>query len=318
MKVNPKKNSQSGLDKTVFWTVCSIVLLLVLILLVVNTCTDKREDGTDTFDTSSGTSDNAPDAPETNGGTDGDGTDTDNGFIFIPIEGENDIPALAVGEAELDASLLALTQDLGETQLDKYLFVCDSVIYGLETFEMLPKTDTDRVISGISSSFSLIGGADALVYLPQTDRILSVTDAVRELAPEYLLLSVGTDELLRKSSITDTDFYNAYRELVMSLREASPETTLVCMPILPGSDGDGINIYRAEKYNRYIHASAAEYGAYYIDIASAFANSSGYLRIDCDAGESKLNTTGLRRLTELIRTYDIPKPEESGTEAETE
>lgn len=310
MKVTPNKKATFNPDRTVIITIGVIAVLLLLIIIIVNSCSDRAaDDGTDTQSASDQLTDNAPVA-DPDEKTDDDGTETDgDDFIFIPIEDDGaSSPALAVTEKELEAALLTVTQDLGEAHAEKYFFLCDSVIYGMRSLGMLPDgRKTDRVITGVASSFSLLGGKDALVYLPESDTVLSAPDAIAQIAPEYLLVSVGTDELLKQSEISDADFYNAYRELIMSLREASPDTVIVCMPILPGSDKDGFNIYKAETYSKYIHASAAEFGAYYIDIASAFANSSGYLRIDCDAGASCLNTTGLKRLLELIRTYDVPK-----------
>lgn len=312
MKINPNKKETFKLDKTVVTTIGIIAALLILIIILVNACSDsgKNDDVTDSQSATDSVPDNAPVADaETTDQTNGT-KDEDDDFIFIPIEDSGtSAPALAVTKKELESALLTVTQDLGDAHADKYYFLCDSVIYGMKSLGMLADgRETDKVVTGVSSSFSLASGKDALVYLPESDSVLSAPDAIAQIAPEYLLVSVGTDEILKKSKISDTNFYNAYRELVMSLREASPKTVIVCMPILPGTDGDGLNIYKAETYNKYIHASAAEFGAYYIDVASAFANSSGYLRIDCDAGASCLNTTGLKRLLELIRTYDVPKP----------
>ncbi len=320
MKVNPNKKSQPPLDKTVVVTIAVIALILILITVISNACSSKEnEPSAGTFpDTDVTGSPSSGDTAKGDGTEKTDENGTSDDFIFIPIDPPDaSAPSLAVTEAELNSALLSLTQDLGEGQIEKYHFLCDYVIYGMRSLGMLPDgTKTDRVITGASSSLSLMSGADTLVYLPNEDKILSACDAMSQIRPEYLLLSIGTDTVLEKTNISDTDFYNSYRELVMSLREASPETVIVCMPILPGSDGSGLNIYKAEEYNKYIHASAAEYGAYYIDIASAFANASGYMRIDCDAGESRLNTTGLRRLLELIRTYGVPTVDAEETTAE--
>lgn len=310
MKVTPKKKPSFRLDKSAAVTLAVIAVLLISTILLVNTCSDRSGTG-DATDSASGSDiiSAMPPVADEDSGNAGNTEDTEDDFIFIPIENTGaSSPSLAVTEAEMNAALLQVSQDLGEEHIEKYLFLCDSVIYGMKSLGMLADGQkTDKVITGVASSFSLASGKEALVYLPERDSVLTAPDAMSEISPEYLLVSVGTDELIKRPEISDTDFYNSYRELIMSLREASPATVIVCMPILPGSDGDGINIYKAETYNRYIHASAAEFGAYYIDIASAFANSSGYLRIDCDAGASCLNTTGLKRLLELLRTYDIPK-----------
>ncbi len=284
--------------KTLLFASC-----LILAIVSVVACSKNDSDPSDT-DTDSNAVANLPPVADSKD-TDADG----DVFVFTPVESDvTESPPIVVSAEELENSLMQITQDLGEDQLEKYYFLCDSVIYGMKSLGMLSDgRNTDKVITGISSSFSLSSGKNALVYLSKNDEIVSAADAVRALCPEYLLVSVGTDELLKRSDMSESDFYNCYRELISSLREASQSTIIVCMPILPGSDGDDLNIYEAENFNKYIHAAAAEFGAYYIDIASAFSNSSGYLRIDCDAGSSCLNTTGLKRLLELLRTYKIPE-----------
>lgn len=285
-----------------------LALFLIFSLASLFACSGGESEQSDSLNQSDSVSNLPPTADKSDNQTSDDGD-----HIFIPIENNgSSSPALVVTQDELDSCLLQFTQDLGEEHIKKYYFICDSAIYGLKSLGMLSDgRDTDRVLTGISSSISLSSGKDALVYIPKTDSFMSVADAVVTIAPEYLLVSVGTDELIKRPKISETDFYNAYRELISSIRNAAPSTVVVCMPILPGSDGDGLNIYKAETFNKYIHAAAAEFGAYYIDIASAFSNSSGYLRIDCDAGASCLNTTGLKRLIELLRTYEIKiTPEE--------
>ncbi|MCD7775933.1 MAG: hypothetical protein LUH54_00960, partial [Firmicutes bacterium] len=84
-----------------------------------------------------------------------------------------------------------------------------------------------------------------------------------------------------------------------------PSTAIIAMSLLPGSDEGTFSIYSAENYNTAILAAAAENGAYYLEVSSYFTGTDGFLRDDCDAGSSRLNTTGIKYLLEYIRKYAI-------------
>ncbi len=290
----------------------AFIIILAVIILVVRSCGDKSES-----DDTGKDSDLGYNYPR-------ESDDPDNtGEFYIPIDREpehdNSVPSPSpLTEAELEAAKLKVTQDLGTEYLDKFYFLCDSPIYGLLSYGMLAGgTETDRVISGVSSSLSVLFGGDTLVYDKETDTVIRLSDKIKSISPQFLLLSVGSDDIKNHKGLSYSSFKSAYSELISALKKASPETVIICMPILPSSAGEGFTIYDAEKYNKYILEAAAESGAYYIEIASAFASSGGYLRIDCDGGDSRLNTTGLKRLTELIRTYGIIT-ESTETETETE
>ncbi len=325
MPVNPKQTPIIHY-KTLVNTVIFACVLILVIFLFSKACAAIRNRNDGETDASSGDStDGGSDSGE-NGLNDSESrdSDTDDGFIFIPITPETESspdeegsPSLTLTEEELNAALMTVTRDQGADYLNKFYFLTDSSLYGLKSHAMLSDgRETDRVISGISSSFSILFRKDALIYVPDSDKTLTVTDAVAELCPEYLLISVGADDLRVCDDLTVEEFARLYRELLSDIVLASPDTKVICMPLLPGSKGDGMNIYTVTQYNKHIHEAAALSGAYYLDIASAFASSTGYLRVDCDGGSSVLNTTGLKRCLDLIRSYEIPSPETEETETE--
>lgn len=292
--------------RSLIFPVIAVLLIIVMISLIFRSCGKNRAD--------SGNDDKANDTNyDTNAENTNSPADSNDGFFYIPVEKDSDSsekqinpPPTSLSEDELNAAVLKVTQDLGAEYIEKFYFLCDSPIYGLKTLGMLSGgTKTDRVISGISSSFSLLFGGDAQIYDSETSGMVSVSEKIKKVKPEYLLVSVGADDISSHRGITYADFKEAYSALLIALKKASPKTTVICLPILPGSSGEGISIYDAENYNKYILEAAAECGAYYIDISSAFASSGGYLRIDCDGGSSRLNSTGVKRLLELLRSYTI-------------
>ncbi len=320
MSVNPKQTPIIHY-KTLVNTVIFACVLILMFFFLSKACEAIRNNNDDeTNSISAGESDSdgndvVADENDGNNGNDENDEISEDDFVYFPVtpDTENeteDLPLITLTEEELNAALMTITRDQGTDYLDKFYFLTDSSLYGLRSHTMLTSgRDTDRVISGISSSFSILFGKEALVYLSDTDKTLTVIDAVAEFCPEYLLVSVGADDLRVCDDLTIKEFSRLYRELLTEITLASPDTKVICMPLLPGSKGNGINIYTAEQYNKYIHEAAALSGAYYIDIASAFASSTGYLRVDCDGGNSDLNTTGLKRFLDLLRSYEIPDTE---------
>ncbi len=324
MPVNPKKTSIIHY-KTLVNTVIFACVLILMFFFLSKACEAIRNDNDDETDgNSSGESvgDGNDAVDDKNNGNDENDESSDDGFVYFPVTPETgsaaeELPSITLTEDELNAALMTVTRDQGTDYLDKFYFLTDSSLYGLKSHAMLTTgRNTDRVISGISSSFSILFGKEALVYLSDTDKTLTVTDAVAEFCPEYLLISVGADDLRVCDDLTIKEFSRLYQELLSEIALASPDTKVICMPLFPGSKGDGMNIYTAEQYNKYIHEAAALSGAYYIDIASAFASSTGYLRVDCDGGSSYLNTTGLKRFLDLLRSYEMPDTETIETEKE--
>lgn len=290
--------------KPLLFPAAILIIIIIIVSLLVRSC--GKDEGEHAPNDTESFADSAD--------TEKEDDDKNNGLIYIPVgrDTENDnanetpTPSGVTKEA-LIKSKLVITQDLGAEYIEKFYFLCDSPLYGLKTYGMLSEgIETDRVISGISSSFSLLFSEEALVYDTVTSQVMSVYDKIKSVSPEYLLVSVGSDDIKMHHGMSFSFFKESYTELLNTIKKASPKTTVICMPIIPGTSGDGLSVFAAERYNEYIHEACAECGVYYIDIASAFASSGGYLRIDCDGGNSRLNTTGLKRLLELLRTYTAP------------
>ncbi len=322
MSINPNKKDSPISYRTIVATVIFLLVVFVVSFLFSRACEAiKNHSGKDeeTDEANEQASDGANDKENNFSDADSDG----DGIIYIPISpsdtndgGGNDddldsySPPISVTEKELLDSLMVYTQDQGTDYINKFFFLTDSSLYGLKSHSMLADSkETDRVLTGVSSSLSILLGEEALVYMTDSDSMLSVPDAVAKLQPLYLLVSVGADDVKNYANLTFGRFYSAYSDFIKAIIKASPDTVVICMPILPGSSGKGPNIYKADQYNEYIHMAAAENGAYYIEISSAFASSSGSLRVDCDAGNSSLNTTGLKRVLDLVRSYKVPTPD---------
>ena len=98
------------------------------------------------------------------------------------------------------------TQDLGTDYTSKIVFLCDSVTYGLKSLSMLVEgRETARVWSGPAGSY-YIGKAsdtDNLFYIPGTDQLLTLPEAVGRIKPEIILIAAGADSVF---SLTPAEF----------------------------------------------------------------------------------------------------------------
>lgn len=200
---------------------------------------------------------------------------------------------------------LPLTLDMGAEYTDRFTFLCDSAVYGLKSLGMLSEgRGTDNVITGSGGSFYVMA-EEAFVYSSEYGGLLTVGDFASRRRPEYMMLALGSSDISGKTAPSYDEFESAYTSLIGKIKESSPDTVIICLSILPGSPSSGVSVYDAEKYNARILAAAEASEVYYLDAASAFAASDGYLRPDCDGGASRLSTTGLMRLLELIRTHYV-------------
>ena len=93
-----------------------------------------------------------------------------------------------------------------------------------------------------------------------------------------MVLYLGSDGL---ADTTEQDFINGYVGLVKSIREASPNTVLICCSIASISSNyqgsDGLTPELVAKANAWIRQVCIQTGAWYADIASLLNDSNGYL-----------------------------------------
>ena len=250
-------------------------------------------------------------------GTGGETTSPYLSTIHIDINTEPETPETGEPSDDGSGARLPLSLDVGAEYIDKFTFICDFQIYGLKPHGMLSSgQQTDDVLTGRGGSFT-VASENAMLYSPEYGGELTVSDFISRKKPEYLLLALGAQDAALNPESPPGAFKQKYSDIINAVKSASPDTVIVCMSVLPGSASSGVSIYDAARYNELIHSAAEETGAYFLDISSAFAASDGYLRPDCDGGSSRLSTTGLKKLLDLMRThYAAPKEPEPTPETE--
>ena len=187
-------------------------------------------------------------------------------------------------DSGLDAApageLMALPE-IKKATLDEVLtttFLCDKTILGLRSYiETYGDGATASIWTDNGSGFFAAKGADSQIVFVDGS-LVTPGNAAMITRPRKVVLYLGSDGL---ADTTEQDFIDGYVGLVNSIREASPNTILICCSIASISSNyqgsDGLTPELVAKANAWIRQVCIQTGAWYADIASLLNDSNGYL-----------------------------------------
>ena len=204
------------------------------------------------------------------------------------------------------ATRLALTEAAGAEYIDKFVFLGDSTTNGLRDYGVLSGgTATTQVWTPTSGTLSLFNQSIATIVYPETGQEISISDAVAEKKPEYLMITLGVNGV---SSMEEDYFKSEYTALVTRIKEASPETIIILNSIYPvASDYRYIGEISNEKIaaaNAWIEQIAQETGVKYLYTYETIADEFGTLPQNLQNGDGiHLSTEGYNKVLEYIRTH---------------
>lgn len=176
----------------------------------------------------------------------------------------------------------SLTLRAADTSLDRVTFFGDSTTAHLSVRGGIPK---GRVWSGAASTvlFETVNKINC-VHLSAENRDVTLAEAVRLKKPQILVITIGVSGgagVLPKERFTAT-----YREMLSSVRRASPSTKILVQSILPLSDRS-VNHYKSltksavTEANSWIKAICREMGVPYLDTHSLLIDpDTGYLKAE--------------------------------------
>ena len=181
-------------------------------------------------------------------------------------------------DSGLDAAPVGELMPLPEIKkvaLDEVLtttFLCDKTLLGLRSYiETYGDGATASIWTDNGSGFYAAKGADSQIVFVDGSLVMITR-------PRKVVLYIGSDGL---ADTTEQDFINGYVGLVNSIREASPNTVLICCSIASISSNyqgsDGLTPELVAKANAWIRQVCIQTGAWYADIASLLNDSNGYL-----------------------------------------
>ena len=208
-----------------------------------------------------------------------------------------------------DGTLMTLpeTKDAGESYVDSLYFLCDSTLIGLRDFGVLTRdgVPTTHVWTTPTGVLAVADMAESKIVYPNDGSIISAANAAMIVQPSVLVVSLGNDGI---ANIDQFDFIEKYEKLLVSLRSASPQTWIVCLPLTSVTidyvSNDGLTPARCAEANSWIQTACIDTGAIYCDALSAVQKDGVLLQEYAYDGRS-LNPVGLDKVLMYLRTHAV-------------
>ena len=204
---------------------------------------------------------------------------------------------------------LTETEDAGREYLDKIIFLGECTTYGIGYYyrhgypELCPPTQVWTTSEGY---MYLAKHATTKIYYSLTGEKLSIPECAERSRPEILVITLGLNGF---GAFTEESYKGHYRDLVLSIWEASPGTEIILNTIYPVADSyeyqSLINNEKICEFNGWIESLAEELGC-------RFLNGFEALAVDGKLPENLQNGDGLHldgkayvKVMEYIRTHAL-------------
>ena len=190
--------------------------------------------------------------------------------------------------------------------VERMTFFGDSTTAHLALRGGIPR---ERVWSGVGSTvlFETVNAVKC-VHLQKENRDLSLAEAVALKKPRILVITVGVSG--GAGRLSRESFVSIYRELLLSVRKASPETKLLVQSLLPLSDQSVKHYKRLTKEavvqaNGWVRELCAEMRIPYVDThAKLIDPNTGYLKPEYQNDEyMHLTAKAYEVILENLRAY---------------
>ncbi len=204
---------------------------------------------------------------------------------------------------------LTETADAGRAYLDRIVFLGECTTYGIGYYYRHGYTElcpASQVWTPKEGYMYLSKHATTLISYPQTGEQLSIPDCARRARPEILIITLGLNGF---GAFTETSYKEAYRSLVLSIREASPNTEVILNTIYPVADSyeyqATINNEKIAVFNGWIESLAEELGCRFLNGFEALA-ADGKLPENLQNGDGlHLAGEAYAKVMQYIRTHAL-------------
>ncbi len=267
-----------------------------------DTSDTKPADSTDTADTEP--TDTAPEPQDTTTAPPVT-TPSDPGPAVEPPT-SNVTAELAAFLAKYPDTVLGVTPDAGQDYIDKLVFLGDSTTNGLRAYSMLSGgRQTLQVWTPESGTLALFNASFATIVYPETKEQITIKEAVSRKKPEYLVITLGVNGV---STMKEDYFKSEYKKMLLSVKEASPDTKIICQSIFPVARSydmlSSINNEKIRNANKWIVEVAHEVGVKYLDTYSVLCDSEGWLPESYHNGDGiHLHTASFKIELDNLRTH---------------
>ncbi|NCB74623.1 MAG: hypothetical protein EOM51_07765 [Clostridia bacterium] len=284
MEVNMKKKKHEGVY--FFWSTSIIICMLVCVFVLGFTSCKKGTQTPDVSETPTETAEVSQSAEPSE--TDTPQSSETPGVIPSPTQGAE--------------ALLNETEDMGQAYVDKFVFLGDSTTYGLGYYDIVPDS---QVWTPASGTLTLSLWSTATIVYPEDGSEIPIKDAALKKQPEYMLITLGVNGV---SFMDEEYFITEYTNLVLAIKEASPNTKIILNSIYPVSASypvsNGITNEKIDAANVWIERIANSTGIKYLDSESVLKGSDGYLPESYNNGDGlHLNADSFALVMKYLRTH---------------
>ena len=211
--------------------------------------------------------------------------------------------------------ILGESEDMGRDYIDSFIFFGESTTYHLKSRGVLSGGKDTKQVLGNESGTAILDRdtASTTVLLPETGEEMPFYRAIEMIKPKYLYLSFGLNGAVYKIKQGEEYFKDCYRELIRSIKEASPKTKIIlasCYPVAENMDMSRYSLTLDElneairTLNGWTLELCEEEDLRYLDVSEAVSDESGRLRTEYQAGDGHhLTAEAYRKILEYIRTH---------------
>lgn len=249
-----KKSKQDGVY--FFWSASILVCMLIAVFVLGFTSCKKSNQNPS--ESTPPTASEVPSEPEGS-----------------PAATSTPTPGVVTSPTGSTEALLGETSDMGKEYVDKFIFLGDSTTYGLGYYDVVPD---EQVWTPKSGTLTLSLWSTATIVYPEDNTEISIKDAVAKKQPEYMLITLGVNGV---SFMEEEYFITEYTNLVLAIKEASPNTKIILNSIYPISvnypASKGITNEKIDTANTWVERVASSTGVKYLDSESVLKGSDGAL-----------------------------------------
>ena len=212
------------------------------------------------------------------------------------------------GQSEVGSTELGSTQDRGLEYVLAMTYLCDGSLSGIKDFAASVGVDGEvEVWTHTGSGMPAVSAASQVIILPSDQSVITPGSAAMVRRPARLVIYLGADEL---ADATKESFTEGYTALVRSVRQASPDTAILCCTLGSVSPSylstDGLTPELIAQANGWIREICAANGCYLADIASVLNGEDGYIRAEyVNSNGRTLSDKGISAMTDYLRYHAL-------------
>ena len=225
---------------------------------------------------------------------------------------ETDPPVVETDPPVVEPSPVRLgeTPDAGREYLDKLYFLGDSTTYWMGQFYAYGYSEylipASHIWTGPTGTMTLAYYA-AIPIVYETGEQVTLREAVELAKPEYLVITLGVNGV---GFMNEEWFVRVYTEIIELVKEASPETKIICNSIYPICTFypyyAEVNNDKIRAANGWIEQIAADTGTRFINSYESVVDEEGNLPVNIALNDGMglhMNGEGFKKVMYYFRTH---------------